>query len=262
MNSRSTVFPLLVALHGFLVFGVTASAKDTPVVVSNDQYGYSVRIPKGWVQVPADVLGTFAKSILEPDGKVIFEAAFQPDGLENWFQYPYVLIQVTPYDRVGLEHKPTMPEIKKFVKELSGFDADAQKDSLTDAAREMLSETSYQKAQFDEKTLRIAYDADLEKPDGGTVRGRALGQFGRTAFVQVVFYDFVSRWPSREEARKSILQSLAFKPDSVLTVGSSSGMNASGDHTGTEIILGGLGVVLVVIIAVAILGGKKQKSAA
>lgn len=258
MTRRTNILSLVLGSCTLHVLALRATAQDSPVLVSNPQYGYSVRIPAGWQQVPADVLGDFAKSILMPDSKVIFEAAFQPVELENWFQYPYVLIQVSPYDRVGLDRAPNLTKIKRFVKELSGFDVDAQQENLTGEDRDMLSETSYHKAQFDPKRLRVAYDADLQVPDLGTVRGRALGQFGQTAFVQVVFYDIMDDWLMREDDRKTILQSLELGPDFVLTVDSS----MWGDKTVRGAVAGGIGGALGAIGIVWIRRRKKRKSAA
>ncbi len=184
-------------------------AQDATTKLGSEKYGYTVESPRSWMTVPDEILSEHADRVLEPDSKVLFDAALQPDDIENWLDYPYVLIQVTPYRRLGIERTPGLEDIRGFVRDLAGPGVTAGPTGEADSA--------FQKPHFDEAELRLTHDADNEVPDGGVVRARAVARFGRTAFVQAVYYDRMEDWSRREDERAQLLDSLAFLPAFVLS---------------------------------------------
>ncbi|MCF8109481.1 MAG: hypothetical protein K9J81_10860 [Desulfohalobiaceae bacterium] len=86
--------------------------------------GFSLRLPRGWIQIPEDVFQkkmlllqkTYAKS-----GSLGYDYALQLES-RDWFQYPYMLISVWEDSRVKPEKIPEMNEKlqKKILRKQQG----------------------------------------------------------------------------------------------------------------------------------------------
>ncbi|MHC4259426.1 MAG: hypothetical protein ACYSTF_03290 [Planctomycetota bacterium] len=86
--------------------------------------GYSFVVPHGWTQIPYNVVQQNAKLALSTEGqsRVSYEAAFQHHSAKRWFQYPYVLVQVMKYSKLGIDRQVRDSEIRQITKAVSGLD--------------------------------------------------------------------------------------------------------------------------------------------
>jgi hypothetical protein len=78
---------------------------------TSDQFGYAILIPSSWRQIPVSEIVKFKREHLPTMAqKYIFETAFQREFDGQWFQRPYVFLQITPSSTTKLSTLPTDQE--------------------------------------------------------------------------------------------------------------------------------------------------------
>lgn len=72
------------------------------------QFGYTISIPSGWRQIPTSEIDKFKREHLPTQvQELIWETAFQKDYDGQWFQRPYVVLQITPSSKTKPHRLPT-----------------------------------------------------------------------------------------------------------------------------------------------------------
>src|ERR1039458_9184526 len=87
-------------------------------VMSSADYHYKLSTPSGWVQVPASELILFKATLPPQAAHLIYDAAIQRQD-RGWFEYPYVVIMVTPPQVTHISRLPTESEFDSFVRGIS-----------------------------------------------------------------------------------------------------------------------------------------------
>lgn len=94
----STAFSAKVLLALIVCHGsVFASTFNSP----ND--GFSLELPPGWLQIPQSAIAETQQEILRraPNApKVRYDYGFQFGSTDQWFSYPYILVQVKRSGRI------------------------------------------------------------------------------------------------------------------------------------------------------------------
>lgn len=110
---------------------------------SNAKYNFTVSLPKGWVQIPSVEVARLKEGLPPQAQHLIYEAAFQRGKKTEWFQWPYIIIQIIPSDRTKIRRLPTEAEFEKMVSLLSGGRALIKAKEVFDAVAD-----PYQKAML------------------------------------------------------------------------------------------------------------------
>jgi hypothetical protein len=65
--------------------------------------GFSISLPDEWVEIPRDVIDAYEKEIarLAPNAPAPhYDYGFQLGSSQNWFEYPYILVQINNTGRI------------------------------------------------------------------------------------------------------------------------------------------------------------------
>ena len=179
------------------------------------KYGYSITIPSNWMVIPAEKVREAAELLYDHKGsqkiKVITDAAFQSAQSAEWFEYPYVIVQVIPYGNYGINRQINEDEFNLFIKSMTGVDAAKTIDAaLPTELRELVSDFNFEKPHID-KTRRRFFVPFMTNITGvGKVRGLTVGYFGRECIVQVNFYAAEGNWDQHISVGTSIIDSFRF----------------------------------------------------
>jgi len=83
--------------------GPAYSAESDPPVFHYDRDGVAISVPTGWTEIPAAILKDYTDKLarLQPNApRQEFQGGFQLTSAEQWFTYPYVMIQIRNTGRV------------------------------------------------------------------------------------------------------------------------------------------------------------------
>ncbi len=86
-----------------LFFIVMVTISSVAYGANIQKNGYVISIPAGWIEIPTDIIEKYEKMIsnLGPNAiKQHYDCGFQLDSKKNWFEYPYVLMQVNNLGRI------------------------------------------------------------------------------------------------------------------------------------------------------------------
>jgi len=89
---------------------------------------------------------------------IIYDAGFQLDSADQWFEYPYVLVQPLPYGKFGLHRQINEDEFQKYVRMLTGLDVSKIVDeSVSTDARQLLGNIDAGQPQLDATNRRFLW---------------------------------------------------------------------------------------------------------
>ena len=94
---------------------------DSKKQFHSESNGYSITIPDGWIKIPDEIVAerfnqTFSAKVKPSFG---YEMVFQQSASGQWFEYPYLLVQVMIYSDIGLNRQMHQSEFTIFVKNLT-----------------------------------------------------------------------------------------------------------------------------------------------
>ena len=96
-----------------LLVGVCAVAGELNYV--SNKYHYAVSLPAGWTKIPDSELARFKASLPTQAEHLVYDAAFQRGNASSWFAWPYIIVQVIPAQRTGIQRLPTEDEFQSLV---------------------------------------------------------------------------------------------------------------------------------------------------
>ncbi len=170
-NNRSPVFFWLVfgfAFPGFVFSQATvqiqkADAADDQIVFDAGD-DYTIRIPGEWKEIPKEVLDQFGAMASQAAGQsVTYEYGYQLSANEDWFEYPYVLVQVNRSGRIS------EGQMKNYRKIDSGIEEGMKK--AESAAGELLSNASLGESIYDSGTHILWSSVAMDVQEAGRVKG-------------------------------------------------------------------------------------------
>ncbi|MEA1928899.1 MAG: hypothetical protein U9N73_11900 [Candidatus Auribacterota bacterium] len=181
----------------------------------SNSHGYQIDLPHGWVEIPEDVLRENLANLLKPDAKAspIYDAGFQLDSADQWFEYPYIIIQLLPYEKFGLHRQINEDEFSGFVHDLTGVNiSKLLVENSSNSVRDLLGNIETGQPQIDMSNHRFLWIMDNNVRGVGPTRGLAVGYFGRELLVQVMFYCRLSDWDRYSRVYSTIVDSFRFDP--------------------------------------------------
>ena len=224
--------------------------------------GYTLEIPEGWRQIPAEVIEEMQAmmSVGAPQA-IVYETGFQPDDGSEWLEYPYVLVQPVPYAKFGVNRQLRDEELKQVVATVTGMDLEeALNQNLSEEVAGQVGSTESQAPEFDAEGRRFVWRLGMEVADLGNVQGQTFGHFGRDALVQVAYYDLADPFAGSEAMRTALDASFKFDADRAYDPGQANGGGFSvGRVIRSAVLYGVLGAVVALVIGLI---KKRRESAA
>jgi hypothetical protein len=149
----------------FLFAAVIPKANgDEPKLLNYEQAGFALTLPIGWNEIPTDVLKSFVEATSKLSGaarKQSYDFGYQSSSSSNWFDYPYILVQV---GNTGLIPEEELAKLAKHDATLDQSVKGAQKSLPSIVSGVGVSETS-----FDNQTHTLRLLAQMNVAGAGEV---------------------------------------------------------------------------------------------
>ena len=152
--------------------------------------GFTVSLPEDWVQVPDEVIAVKTSTLpILRSGQGTFEVSFQPKRNQRWMEYPYILVEVIPYNNMGFQRQVDDVQIAQIVKNNTGLDPANPPITPTEVMEGGAEHEEDTLFCLDNQTHRFTWTSASRVKDVGDVRARQWGIFGRDALVQITLYE-------------------------------------------------------------------------
>ena len=178
--------------------------------------GYSFTLPKGWIQIPEDVVHERYSEVLSNRTRsvVLYEAEFQLEADDMWFQLPTILIQVAKYSDLGLSRPLREDQFGHFIRSFTGRDVMEVKDELFGKdVSDAISGYRVGKVSIDKTNRSYTFVSEVIIDDASKIKSEVVGYFGKQAVVQLVFNHYAEAdWSRFSSDRNLIFSSFEFDP--------------------------------------------------
>jgi CBS domain-containing protein len=177
----------------------------------DEENGFSIAMPRGWVTVPRSVIDDFSQKTLTPEARRKTTVAL---GMQlktrQWLEHPYVLVQITPYD---VARQPRVSEMKRIVKEITGADLEeAVSKVVKEEVKDKLTNMTTDRIEFNEKERRFVWECRMTVAGVAVVKGYAVGYFGRRHLILVACYALENEFTSWKPSFDGILAAFRLDP--------------------------------------------------
>jgi hypothetical protein len=166
---------------------------------------FSIFIPDGWVEIPRDVIDAYEKEIarLAPNApEQHYDYGFQIASSKNWFEYPYILVQVKNTGRI--------PESQ--LKKHEGYSVQESLEKQKKEVSSILSDIQAGKLIYDNQTRMIWMGIESNVVNIGPISG-ILGMVPtEKGFIQVMGYSLRKDYPTYEATFRSVAVSVSPEP--------------------------------------------------
>ncbi len=214
-----------------LVAGFAHPVAAMGETIHSSENDYAIDLPDGWVRIPDTAAKDMMGATLREDTPVpvVYEFGFQHAGADDWFVYPYVLVQILPYESFGVRRQLYEDELYDFTNAVTGADVgDAMDDYLSDEVKGGLSTPLTGEALLNRDQRCFQWSIHMTVAGIGPVRGRVVGFFGRRALVQILHYAIDEDATSDDEIVARFKSGFSFDPsaayDDALARSTSSGV--------------------------------------
>ncbi|MBI1335485.1 MAG: hypothetical protein GC164_00820 [Phycisphaera sp.] len=247
---------LLVVLAVAVCLVVAARTEAAGEKYNSSAFHYRLDLPDGWVLVDEQVTRNAVEQMFNAQTLKVLavDACFQRKDAPRDFAYPYLMVQVLPYDRIGSGAQPSVDELEKIVRLMTGVDV---KKSVDRAANkgigDIINNAEMGVPVVDKASARYTMTMKMDIVMVGEVHSLCVGYFGKNALVQVYGYSLKDEYDKWAPEFEQIARSLVFEPgfafDTAVHKSSYTGFNFSGITGGAMMgaLVGGLvGLVLTV----------------
>lgn len=166
---------------------------------------FSIAIPDGWVEVPIDVIDAYEKETARLAPNVTaqhYDYGFQLDSSKNWFEYPYVLVQVKNIGRI--------PESQ--LEKLEGHSVQESLDKHKKGLSSIVSDIQAGKMVYDKQTKIIWMLIQSNVVNVGPVSGISGMIPTEKGFIQIVGHSLRDDYSKYEPIFRSIVLSVTPEP--------------------------------------------------
>ena len=173
--------------------------------------GFSISLPDGWVEVPRDVIDSYEKEMarLLPNAQPQhYDYVFQLESSKNWFEYPYILVQVKNTGRI--------PESQ--LEKLEGYPVQESLDKQKKTVGSIMSNIQVGKVVYDKQNKIIWMRIESNVVDIGPISGISGMIPTEMGVIQVAGYSLKKSYLTYESTLQSVAKSvspnlgLAYKP--------------------------------------------------
>lgn len=202
-------------MRRILLLAMSLLVLPTPVAFartySSEKFGYSLEVPKGWVQIPDATLQEVRKATFVTDSIVTYDAAFQPAELNESVGFPNLIVTVIPYSKLD-NRPPSRGEMGDFIAGLSK--ADIRKISKKIVQEDVLAEGSVGDSkrlnvELDSNRVSLSLDGEL---DGIPLVSNSVYTFGGRSLVVLSMNSERDQFADIEPMWREINESFRFAP--------------------------------------------------
>jgi len=170
-----------------LISAAFSSAAATPETARyhNQDYGFSIEIPRDWVHLPEEVV--YVEGVAHPTWK------FEPKDTS----FPALNMRVSDYKAVGIKGQITEKGIQAAINSARLMGA---KDSEVEVIT----------SSYDPDHKIYTQVVDFQIQDVGTIRSANMMVFGRYVLAGLTYMDLVDDWSSSAHMRETVLGSFVF----------------------------------------------------
>ena len=168
--------------------------------------GFSISLPDGWVEIPRDVIDASIKKIakLAPNAPAQhYDYGFQLASSKNWFEYPYILIQIINTGRIPeseLEKCFTQESFYSFI------------DKHGEGWSSIMSDIQPGKMVYDKQTKMIWMRMESNVANIGPIYGISGMVLTEKGFIQVTGSSLPENYPTYEAIFQSVALSVSPEP--------------------------------------------------
>jgi len=173
--------------------------------------GFSISLPDRWVEMPRDVIDAYEKEMAKLAPNVPaqhYDYGFQLGSSKNWFEYPYVLVQMKNTSRI--------PENQ--LEKIEGYPVQESLDKHKKGLNSIMSDIQAGKMVYDKQTKMIWMRIEFNVANIGPVSGISGMVPTEKGFIQVMGYSLRENYQTYEAIFQSVALSvspdpkLAYKP--------------------------------------------------
>jgi len=167
--------------------------------------GFSISLPDGWIEMPRDVIYAYEKELakLAPNAPVQhYDYGFQLDVSKDWFEYPYILVQVKNIGRI--------PESQ--LKKLEGYPVQKSLDKHRKRFSSIMSDIQAGKMFYDKQTKMIWMSIESNVVDIGPISGISGIVPTEKGSIQVSGYSLRNDYTTYESIFRSVAMSVKPEP--------------------------------------------------
>ena len=167
--------------------------------------GFSISLPDGWVEIPRDVIDASIKKIakLAPNALAQhYDYGFQLASSKNWFEYPYILIQIINTGRIP------EGELEKLERYFTQESLDKHKEGWSS----IMSDIQPGKMVYDKQTKMIWMRIESNVANIGPISGISGMVPTEKGFIQVIGSSLTKNYPTYEAIFQSVALSVSPEP--------------------------------------------------
>ena len=184
-----------------VMFAGVSTASDSEL----KKNGFSISLPDGWVEMPIDVIDAYEKEIgrLAPNAAAQhYDYGFQLGSSKNWFEYPYILVQIKNTGRI--------PESQ--LETLEGYNVQESLDKHKKELSSIMSDIQAGKMVYDKQTKMIWIRIESNVANIGPIAGISGMVPTEKGFIQAIGYCLRENYPTYEAIFQSVALSVSPEP--------------------------------------------------
>lgn len=199
MIRKVVVFSLL------LLFSTSLFAEEHVIAAGSD---YKITLPSNWIEIPKDVLEQYEKAVREKTKQNInFKYGYQPSSSENWFEYPYALVQVNRGGRLSEDQFKEHKKIERGFKE--GID------KVKASAGDILSNAKMGETIYDQDTHILWSKMSMDVSGVGRTNGLIAAKLTEYGTIQFMGYAKEEDFAHYETIYKKTVNSISVKESDI-----------------------------------------------
>ena len=196
---RTKIIVLLVLFITIVAIG-KASGNEL-----HQKNGFSITLPDEWVEMPRDIIDLYENKVSKqaPNAKKQhYDYGFQLESSNNWFEYPYILVQIKNTGRI--------PE-----NQLEKLENYSFKDTINKSKKDMsslMSDIQAGKMYYDKHEKIIWVRIEMNVVNVGIVSGLCCMVPTEKGFIQVNGYSLRNKFSNYEPFFRSVSMSVSPEP--------------------------------------------------
>ena len=225
--------------------------------ISDPVLGYSFTVPDDWVPIPREAVDVLEQRAVAASARGSFHwiAAYQPRTRQQLFQYPYLLVQVTPYPDHRDHESITEQGLKELAASISGLNTSSVHKALSPAASKLLGDVSPgTTGTYFTEPPGLCMNFEIQVNGIGPVHGAMKGLIAKDQMISLNVY--TRKDDQSDPSLEPILSSFSLAADRQVKL--SSGVLGA---AGRGAVAGGLVGALSALVAVIFRRRKKESGA-
>lgn len=188
-------------LFGFLVLIAFSHPVAGEEVSFKAGVDYQISLPGDWVEIPKEALEQYQKAVSDATGqKMTYEYGYQSTQTDNWFEYPYALVQVK---RTGRIPEGQLKNYKKIESEMS----EGLK-KVEESAGSLLSNTAQGETIYDPTIHTLWSSVSVDVEGVGKVKGLTAVKLTEYGYIQFMGYALEKEFAQFEPLYRKIVHSI------------------------------------------------------